>query len=78
MVSLFERETPIATAEDTIIAKLEWAVAGESDRQLRDVARILAVSGASLDRDYLDHWIAQLDLEDTLQRAERLASPGSL
>ncbi len=76
IVPIFGRQTPIATAEDTIIAKLEWAVAGESDRQLRDVARILAVSGGLLDRKYLDHWIAQLALGDALDRAERLASSG--
>lgn len=70
---LFGRSTPIATAEDTIIAKLEWAVAGESDRQLRDVARIVAVSGDSLDRTYLDEWIGQLGLEDAWHRAEVLA-----
>lgn len=28
----------VATAEDTIIAKLEWARSGESERQLRDVS----------------------------------------
>lgn len=72
---LFGRSTPIATAEDTIIAKLEWAVAGESERQLRDVARILSVSGESLDRAYLHHWIAQLGLDDAWHRAEQLASP---
>jgi TldD protein len=31
-------EVFMASAEDTIIAKLEWAGSGESDRQLRDVA----------------------------------------
>lgn len=35
----------IATAEDTIVAKLEWAKSGGSERQLRDVQSILAVSG---------------------------------
>lgn len=67
------RDVPIATAEDTIIAKLEWAVAGESERQLRDVARILAVSGDSLDRAYLAQWLTQLDLEAAFLRAEALA-----
>jgi hypothetical protein len=33
-------DAPTATAEDTIIAKLEWAKAGSSERQLRDVAGI--------------------------------------
>lgn len=72
-VALFGRETPIATAEDTIIAKLEWAVAGESERQLRDVAGILSVSGATLDRAYLERWISELGLERAWHRAEALA-----
>lgn len=70
--TILGREIPIATAEDTVIAKLEWAVAGESERQLRDVARILAVSGDSLDRAYLARWLTQLGLEDAFLRAEAL------
>jgi hypothetical protein len=71
--TILGREVPMATAEDTILAKLEWAVAGESDRQLQDVARILAVSGASLDRAYLGRWVAQLGLDEAFERAQRLA-----
>lgn len=71
--SVFGRETPIATAEDTIIAKLEWAVAGESERQFRDVARILSVSGDSLDRAYLARWLSELGLEDAFDRAGALS-----
>ena len=70
--TILGREVPIATAEDTVIAKLEWAVAGESERQLRDVARILAVSGDSLDRAYLAGWLTQLGLKDAFLRAEAL------
>jgi hypothetical protein len=70
---LFGRDTPVATAEDTIIAKLEWAPAGESERQLRDVAGILEVNGESLDRDYIGRWVEQLGLEDPWRRALGLA-----
>jgi hypothetical protein len=52
----------VASAEDTIIAKLEWARAGESERQLRDVASILAVSGEHLDHEYLRRWVNELGL----------------
>ena len=69
-VPLFGRPTPIATAEDTILAKLEWAKAGESERQLRDVARIVAVSGDSLDLAYLHRWISELELEEVWARIE--------
>ena len=70
---LFGRDTPVATAEDTVIAKLEWARAGESERQLRDVAGILEVNGESLDRDYIGRWVKQLGLEDPWRRALGLA-----
>jgi hypothetical protein len=68
---------PSAESLRRFVDSLPRTVAGESDRQLRDVARILAVSGDVLDREYLDHWIAQLDLGDALQRAEGLASGDS-
>lgn len=58
----------MATAEDTILAKLDWARAGESERQLRDVVGVLELSGDRLDRAYLARWIAELGLEDLWQR----------
>ena len=68
-VRLLGVDVDVATAEDTIIAKLEWAQAGESERQLRDVAGIVGVSGDTLDRDYLERWIAELDLGAVWARA---------
>ena len=61
----------MATAEDTIVAKLEWAKAGGSERQLRDVAGILDVSGDRLDRVYIDRWITDLGLSDLWRRVSR-------
>jgi hypothetical protein len=78
----FRRRTPAeieqvplfaATAEDTIISKLEWAKMGESSRQIEDVAGILTVTGASLDRTYIDKWVASLDLAEQWNRARALA-----
>jgi hypothetical protein len=63
----------VATAEDTIVAKLEWAQAGESERQLRDVAGILEVAGDTLDRAYLARWVSELGLGDVWARAEARA-----
>jgi len=60
----------VATVEDTIIAKLEWAVAGESERQFRDVASILAVNGNTLDYVYIQRWVAALDLVDAWERVK--------
>lgn len=63
----------MATPEDTIIAKLRWAQAGESERQLRDVAGILQVSGPELDATYIDRWIRRLDLQDVWAQANAMA-----
>lgn len=67
----FERRQPadyegcplwVASVEDVIVAKLEWAKLGASARQLEDVAALLRVHAGRLDRAYLDHWIADLGL----------------
>ena len=52
----------IASVEDIIISKLEWAKLGGSARQLEDVAALLRVAGDDLDRPYLDHWVEELQL----------------
>jgi len=67
-------DVPTATAEDTIIAKLEWAKLGASDRQIEDVAGILRVRGADLDLDYIERWVTELGLAEPWRRA-RAAAP---
>ena len=62
----------IATAEDVVISKLEWSKAGESERQIRDVAGILRVR-SDLDRQYIEHWIATLGLQAQWSAARTLA-----
>lgn len=49
----------VATAEDLVIAKLEWAATTDSERQRRDVAGIVAVS-AQLDVAYVEQWASAL------------------
>ena len=53
----------VATAEDVVLAKLEWAKATGSDRQLDDVAGIVAIA-IDLDLPYVDQWAAALGVED--------------
>ena len=62
----------VASAEDIVIAKLEWAKLGESERQLRDVASILLTRGADLDLDYINRWVKQLDITDQWSKAKSL------
>ena len=65
---LFGAMVATATAEDTIIAKLEWAKQGGSDRQLEDVAGILRVQGDALDRGYIERWVDELGLREQWTR----------
>jgi len=73
-VRLLDTDTHIATAEDTIVAKLEWATEGQSERHLRDVAAIIDTQAANLDQAYLDRWIRALDLQPAWDRARQLAA----
>lgn len=59
----------VATAEDTILSKLEWAQLGGSDRQMEDAVAVLRVLGASADDAYLDRWAAELGVSELLCRA---------
>ena len=58
----------MATAEDLIIAKLEWAEATGSERQTRDVAGIVAIA-SDLDEDYIERWTSALGISDAWHRA---------
>ncbi len=61
----------VASAEDTMLAKLQWyrQGGGVSDRQWNDVIGVLKVQDASLDRAYLAEWARELGLTDLLCRA---------
>ncbi len=51
-----------APIEYVIVNKLRYFQMGGSDRHLRDVARMMEVSGVDVDRPTLDGWIARLGL----------------
>jgi hypothetical protein len=61
----------VATAEDTVIAKLEWyRASGEaSDRQWLDLVGVIKVQGPAIDGAYLREWSAKLGLTALLDRA---------
>ena len=64
-------EVYLASAEDTVLAKLDWYRQGGevSDRQWRDVLGVLKVQGDALDRAYLREWAERLALTELLRRA---------
>jgi len=51
---------PVATVEDLVLAKLEWARMGASARQLEDVRALIRVAGPSFDRAYVESWVPAL------------------
>jgi hypothetical protein len=61
----------VATAEDTILAKLRWYQAGNetSNNQWNDILGILGTSKYTLDLDYLRLWAEKLGLTDLLEKA---------
>jgi len=54
----------IASAEDVIVAKLEWSSLAHSKRQIQDVAAILRIRRELLDNAYLEKWICELGLRN--------------
>jgi hypothetical protein len=61
---------PLATPEDTILAKLAWYRAGgeQSERQWNDVRGILTIQGSNLDWSYMRTWASYLEVSDLLDR----------
>ncbi len=61
--------TYVASAEDTILSKLEWSEDSGSERQFRDVVAVIQIQRASLDLDSLDRWATELGIDDRLRAA---------
>lgn len=55
----------VASPEDTLLSKLEWAKqGGGSQLQLRDVSGILQLRRDDLDIAYIERWVADLGLDE--------------
>lgn len=61
---LDEVPVAVATLEDVILSKLEWAHLGGSHRQLEDVVTLLRVRRDEFDRAYVNRWVTELGLVD--------------
>jgi hypothetical protein len=68
---------PVATVEDSVVAKLEWFRLGDesSQRQWDDVSRLLALHGAALDLAHMRRMAESVGVLDLLDRL--LAEPRS-
>ncbi len=63
----------VTSAEDVVIAKLEWSKLAQSQRQIEDVAAILKLRWGSLNRSYMERWISELNLNEEWNNAKRRA-----
>lgn len=61
----------VATAEDTVLAKLVWFRKGDktSEKQWSDVLGILGVQKDRLDFEYLNKWAENLGISDLIEKA---------
>lgn len=64
----------VATPEDVILAKLEWAKRSGSERQVEDAAGIIRAQAGSLDSTYLEQWVESLGLREVWAAARARAT----
>jgi hypothetical protein len=69
----FGVKAAVATAEDVLLSKLEWAKLGESHRQIEDAAAILKMRADELDMAYVREWVENLQISSQWQEACRIA-----
>lgn len=69
------RQFFLASAEDVIIAKLDWDRRGGevSEKQWNDILGVLKVRQGNLDFDYLKRWVDLKNLDDLFDRALKQA-----
>lgn len=69
----------VASPEDTILSKLEWAKESRSEQQFHDALGVAVVQWGQIDTDYLIKWAKDLGIEKSLgqllQQAEELSEP---
>jgi hypothetical protein len=63
----------VTSAEDVVIAKVEWSKLAQSQRQIEDVAAILCLRWETLDLPYVERWISALDLDKEWRSAKEIA-----
>lgn len=57
-----------ASPEDIILGKMIYYQEGQHEKHLRDIAGMLSISGARIDRNYVTEWAATLGVRDIWAR----------
>ena len=67
---------PVSSPEDTILMKLTWCQqSGGSEKQFLDVLRVYELQAELLDREYLERWATELNVDDLWARVQTEAVP---
>ncbi|MFM9962789.1 MAG: hypothetical protein ACKV2Q_16385 [Planctomycetaceae bacterium] len=69
-ITALQRDVWLPTAEDVVVQKLRW----QRSKDLDDVKAVIAVSGETLEWDYISHWAIQHGTWELLQQV-RAALP---
>lgn len=64
MINVGDLRLAVVSPEDIVIAKLIWAKAGQSERQLEDAATVVRFQADQLDQPYVERWVRRLQLEN--------------
>jgi hypothetical protein len=62
------RSTFVPTAEDVIITKLRWSKHGRRQKDMDDVAAVMAVQAGHLDLEYIRGWCDEHQTRDIFER----------
>lgn len=68
-------DAAFASPADIILKKMDFYREGGSEKHLRDIAGVLKIQGARVDRAYIDQWATTLNLQD-IGQAIRQRVPG--
>lgn len=67
-VSLYGHEVWVASAEDTVLASIDWSAAHRSAAHLEDARTILEQKRLDLDILHIERWVGELGLTETWKR----------
>ena len=63
----------ITSPEDVILSKLEWAKNRQSQQQFQDALGVVMVQWGHIDKEYLNRWAKELQIESSLKKLMKQA-----
>lgn len=70
-IEYFGTSLHVASLEDVILSKLEWAMLGGSARQIEDVRALLRINAGHIDTEYLERWLDALGVRPQWELASQ-------